>query len=343
MKLLKEQATQIYEAILTAYSSPADLRIMVYFELGESLDHIIEVGDLRSCVFNLIRWADNQGRLDDLIRGAQRQVPGNPKLQSLLASWVTAQLDSSRQTERKPEVELVKPQSDIAHIETRSATEHLVQGNDYYNRGLLDLAIAEYTKAIELEPETSVAYVNRSLAHRAQDNLDLALVDSTRAIEIDPQNVVAYVNRGIVYRAQGKLDLAIADYTIAIELDGKYAVAYVNRGLSYYDVGALRQAMADYSKAIALDPTNIVAYHYRGIAYHDFRAYSNAIDDFSRVVKLDPKHALAYEGRAHAYIAKWAKHKAVQDYQKAAALFLQQGNLNKYHVVIGILKNMGVK
>src|SRR6516165_8858348 len=73
------------------------------------------------------------------------------------------------------------------------------------------------------------AYNNRGNAYYARGNLDGALADYTKAILINPKYAQTYYNRANVYRAKGDLERAIADHTKAIKLDPKYAGAYVNR------------------------------------------------------------------------------------------------------------------
>ena len=57
-----------------------------------------------------------------------------------------------------------------------------------------------------------------------------AIADFTKALELDPDLVAAYNFRGKAYSDQRKFDEAIADFTKAIELDAEYAIAYYNRG-----------------------------------------------------------------------------------------------------------------
>jgi len=63
--------------------------------------------------------------------------------------------------------------------------------------------------------------------------LDKAIADESKAIEIDPKNATAYYNRGVAYDTLGQWDKAIADYSRAIEIDPKYAKAYSNRNNAY--------------------------------------------------------------------------------------------------------------
>lgn len=113
-----------------------------------------------------------------------------------------------------------------------------LQAKTYYNRGCVysdqgkfDLAIADYTKAIELKTDLEEAYNNRGNAYAAQGKFDLAIADFNTAIELKPDNAVAYNNRGEAYREQDNFEQAIADYNKAIKFNPHYAPAYHNLGL----------------------------------------------------------------------------------------------------------------
>jgi len=70
---------------------------------------------------------------------------------------------------------------------------------DYYDRagersdkGDLDGAIADYSKAIEIDPRYVDAYYARGIARKAKDDLDGAIADYSKGIEIDPRDPDAY-------------------------------------------------------------------------------------------------------------------------------------------------------
>jgi len=74
-----------------------------------------------------------------------------------------------------------------------------------------------------LEPDdktdaSAVMHAKGIVAYRKGD-LDAALADLSRAIELNPTFMLAYINRGIVLYRMGKLDLALADVARAKRID----------------------------------------------------------------------------------------------------------------------------
>jgi len=104
-----------------------------------------------------------------------------------------------------------------------------------------------------------VAYGNRGNTYRNQGNLDLAIADFDRAIEINPQYFQAYNLRGRIYAARSDHNRAISEYTDAIKLDPVYVEAYVNRGLAYEALGLTANANSDFRRAQSIDPSDQVS------------------------------------------------------------------------------------
>jgi tetratricopeptide (TPR) repeat protein len=129
-------------------------------------------------------------------------------------------------------------------------------GKTAYQEGNYDKAIKLYTKAIasgELSREDlSKVYNNRGEAWDDRGDSDKAIADYTKAIEINPQYISAYYNRGVAWYDKGDYDKAIVDYTKAIEIDPKFALAYQNRGHAWEKKGDSDKAIADYKKAVEL-------------------------------------------------------------------------------------------
>ena len=151
------------------------------------------------------------------------------------------------------------------------------QGVENSNLNQDDKTIADYTKAIELDPKSAKAYAVRGDAYKRLKQFYKAIADYTKAIELDPKDAKAYNNRGIAYRELKKFDKAITDFTKAIDLDSK-SDAYNNRGLAYFGLQQYDKAIADYTRAIELDP-KAKAYNNRGNAYAQLKQFDKAITD----------------------------------------------------------------
>ena len=79
-------------------------------------------------------------------------------------------------------------------------------------------AIEAFSKAIELDPKSSLAYVGRGNAYIKLKNYQQAIEDYTKAIEIDPKNAEAYVRRGVAYEDIGNSQKANEDRKTAVRL-----------------------------------------------------------------------------------------------------------------------------
>jgi tetratricopeptide (TPR) repeat protein len=132
---------------------------------------------------------------------------------------------------------------------------------DLVNRGIkkakngeLDGAIADFERAMQLNPKDDAPYYNRAQARRLKNDTAGAIADYTRAIELGSTNPAAYNNRGNTRAENNDRDGAIADYTRAIELKPDYARAYYNRAVAKKDRGDANGAEGDFKRARELDP-----------------------------------------------------------------------------------------
>ncbi len=129
------------------------------------------------------------------------------------------------------------------------------RGNAYDDKGEVDRAIADYTKAIALDPNYAIAYTNRGLTYEKKGEVDRAIADYTKAIALDPNYAIAYTNRGAAYYSKGEVDRAIADFDETIKRNPNYAITYTNRGYAYEKKGDKDQAIADFRKALEINPS----------------------------------------------------------------------------------------
>lgn len=85
------------------------------------------------------------------------------------------------------------------------------EGVRLFNEKKWYLAIAQFNRAIEIEPRFAKAYAVRALAYAAVGDFDRAVNDSTIAIEINPRLPFAYETRAIGHYARNRYNDAWND------------------------------------------------------------------------------------------------------------------------------------
>ncbi len=181
-------------------------------------------------------------------------------------------------------------------------------------------AIADYAKAIQLNPKQMGAHINMAKALAAVGESDRSLSAFDAAIQEFPRNATIYNERGVYHRQLGQLDEAIADFTQAIDIQRNFAMGYINRGFCLTDKGEDEAAEADFNTAISLDPRMSLAYSLRGTARMSLGKVQPAIADFSKQLELNPRDATAYANRGFARFFAKQFGEAAQDFRQALEL-----------------------
>jgi tetratricopeptide (TPR) repeat protein len=171
---------------------------------------------------------------------------------------------------------------------------------------------------------TAEDYYKRGQEKFSQQKYNEAIADYSKAIELDPAYVYAYVFRGSSRNVLKDYDAAIEDVTKAIELDPKYYLAWSVRANAKYGKKDFEGAIADFSSSIEVFPKDENrlmlgnVYYRRGITYLAMNKFDSAIADLTKEIEIQPKFGGAYKYRAEAYEKIGEKAKA--DRKKAEEL-----------------------
>jgi tetratricopeptide (TPR) repeat protein len=190
----------------------------------------------------------------------------------------------------------------------------------FLDKGEFDKAIADASKAVEINPSMAPAYSNRAAALLGKGENDRAIADATEAITRDPTMALAYANRAHGYINKSDFDRAIADYDVVLKIDPKLPLAYNGRGWAYRNKGQIDRAIADYDEAIRLDPRFVIALLNRSDASSQKGDYDRVIADASEAIRLDPKAVIGYNNRGLAFKAKGDNDRAIADFDTAIKL-----------------------
>lgn len=125
---------------------------------------------------------------------------------------------------------------------------------------------------------------NRGTAKALNGDYEGAIADFNKAMKINPNDEKPYHTCGIAKSKRGDFDGAIAEFNKAIELKPKYARAFSNRGNIYFYKKEFKKAIEDYQKYLEIKPKN----KYRTIWLY-LAKFRNGNDDLSHLKKFYKK------------------------------------------------------
>jgi tetratricopeptide (TPR) repeat protein len=163
-----------------------------------------------------------------------------------------------------------------------------------------------------------------------QGNYSGAIADYNRALSLNPNFGEVYFRRGLARNVLKDWQGAMADYTKALEIKPDHAEAYTNRGLIRNILADWRGARLDFDFALILNPRNIFAYVGRGIARCELKDCHGGLQDYNRAIYLNPSYPEAYTSRGMAQHMLGNRQGAVADYTTAAEIYLRQGKDLEY-------------
>jgi len=169
------------------------------------------------------------------------------------------------------------------------------------NISLLDeseQAIPYYTKVIALSPQNTDSYWKRGRAYHQRGQYDLAIGDYTRAMELDANLQFLRINRAQSYICLGQYGAAFldCDSLIAQKADAlTCSLAYITRASAQKAQGNEREALDEYARAIAAAPDSSTAYFQRAIFFESMQNFKAAMKDFLQVLKLEPNNIQAQQ------------------------------------------------
>lgn len=183
--------------------------------------------------------------------------------------------------------------SDTLQVSPLSSTALTYIGRDDAEKGNVDKGIAEFKRALEIDPNNFAAHSNLGFALFQTGHVDEAIIEYRKALAILPEFVKALTNLGVALMQKGQLDEAIAQFQKILETDPRNADAYANWGNALLQKGEVAEAIVHYQKALEIDPNNADAHNDLGAALTRKGQLAGAMEQFQEALRLDPGSANA--------------------------------------------------
>lgn len=233
-----------------SYSPPYNLRGLIYLAMGNyenalsDFNSAIQLDPNSAAAFHNRGIVNHRLRLlDDALHDYTQSIliyPNNPEPYNgramifiLLENYDSAFLDLET----------------ALAIQPQYADAYGNRGVAYYELEQYEKAMDDFNKALQIDPKNANVYYNRGNIHQfVQSKIDLAIKDYSSAIEYGTSIKSVYVHRCTAYFKMGEYELALQDCDKAIELMPDLAIAYDNRGMVFEKMGRKTEAEADFAK-----------------------------------------------------------------------------------------------
>jgi len=212
---------------------------------------------------------------------------------------------------------------DVSH---RNALCFLFRGKFQSTNYEPDMAIADFSLAVQADSNLADAYFERGFALSLQGHYDEAIQDFKQATRIYPawgqSRIITetYFNRAVRSSEKKSYRSAIKDFTRAIQNDPSYLDSYLNRGMAYRNVKQYGKAVADFDHCIASNAKFKEAYYNRGLIRYDRKKYGKAAVDFQAAADLDSRDKRILFKLAETYYQNEKYDQAIVQFDKVIAL-----------------------
>ena len=149
-----------------------------------------------------------------------------------------------------------------------------------------DSGTAQRTEKPPVPIQASADLYIRGVRYLLARRYQLAIGDYTQAIELDNQFAEAYLRRAEVRYLLDDDSGVLADCQRAIALNSIEAKTYFYQGMARYRLEYVQSAIAAFTDAITCDPDDPQVYYRRGLAYQDLHQLNEAARDFRRAAQL---------------------------------------------------------
>lgn len=247
----------------------------------------------------------------------------------------------------------IKPEWEYGYIIRGINRCNLLQNTDAWRNDsessikLWKLAFEDFTKAIDVNPNNPIAYIERAKV----SNSEQSEKDLLKAIELDPENPVILCDvakvKDELYGTESTTDYLKALRT-GIKKNNNAVINFAKDSLAYLYNNALLVFLEDFiknkydlddpeykelvdrldiefSELIELCPTWDEPYFNRGyLRIESLHDYHGAINDYDKYIELQPYYGLAYYNRGEAKFKLGDSDGAKVDFMKAKKLGIDE-------------------
>jgi len=183
-----------------------------------------------------------------------------------------------------------------------------------------EMAVKQFTRAIELDPNFSAAYFYRGLAEFKLGEYKRAIMDFDKVNQLDTTLKVIHMYKGFAYRQLGDEDNALASFTTYMEgKENLTSLDYSIIGKAKMKTGDVKGAIDDFEKALTKE-NNASQHYYLFLALYQSEHYKEAIDHINLAIEKNDEFYGYYLNRGNSMLMIGKFKEAIINYDYALEL-----------------------
>jgi tetratricopeptide (TPR) repeat protein len=145
-----------------------------------------------------------------------------------------------------------------------------------------------FAHAIAVTKDNAIAHINLGVALEQEEHRPEALAEYRKALEIEPHRFQAHNNLANLLSTMGWRDEAFREYQEALRLNPNAALAHVNFATLLAEMDRFDDALAEYTKAAQLAPEDPRPHYLMGKACLRHHQSAEALKHFRQALQLNP-------------------------------------------------------
>ena len=168
------------------------------------------------------------------------------------------------------------------------AVEAVDLGTRLRDEGLMDQALREFERAIEINPTMTTAYMGAGDIYRERGDFESAEAHYAGAVRTAPGEFDPNYWHGYALQMLNRVTEAVRAYLRALSIRPEDFHANLNLATAYLQLGENAQAVIYAERAVRIDPTDGPARVNLGAAYANAGRHVEAIEQYERAAELMP-------------------------------------------------------
>ncbi|XP_034826765.1 mitochondrial import receptor subunit TOM70 [Maniola hyperantus] len=188
--------------------------------------------------------------------------------------------------------------------------------------------LEDFGNAAKLDPNNSDIYHHRGQVYLLLERMDEATAEFAKAVELNPDFSIAYIQKcyadyrhAQLHKNVGALTQVRADFERALERFPRCAEVYILYAQVLSDQQEWGRAEALFESALAVDPNNATLYVHKGLVQlQKSTDFDKAVKLINKAIEIDDKCDFAYETLGTIEVQRGNLRRSLELFEKAIAL-----------------------